>query len=131
MKLKLTAYRSREPEDAESFLRSLDRAHKRARLAVSDPVSSAVFFHREVSLFFQHYVRTGEDSVFGRVSHQFGAVETNEWGALHVHGLLWLGGNVHELLVGRCPGGGDGVSRTCDRVRGQRFHRGQPDAYRP
>jgi hypothetical protein len=33
--------------------------------------------------------------VFGRVNQYFGAVETNERGALHLHGLLWLHGNMH------------------------------------
>ncbi|KAL6353693.1 hypothetical protein LRP88_13006 [Fusarium phalaenopsidis] len=84
VKLRLAAHRSRDPEEAESFLRSLDMAYKRARLAISDPVSSAIFFHREISLFFEHYVKVGEESVFGRISQYFGAVETNERGALHV-----------------------------------------------
>jgi len=95
VKLRLAAYRSREPEEAEEFLRSLDLAYKRARLAISDPVGSAIFFHREISMFFEHYVQTGQDSVFGRISQYFGAVETNERGALHVHGLLWLQGNMN------------------------------------
>jgi len=95
VKLRLAAYRSREPEDAEEFLRSLDLAYKRARLAILDPVGSAIFFHREISMFFEHYVQTGQDSVFGRISQYFGAVETNERGALHVHGLLWLQGNMN------------------------------------
>jgi hypothetical protein len=95
VKLRLAAYRTRDPDEAEAFLTSLDLAYKRARLAVSDPLSSAIFFHREVSMFFEHYVKTGEDSVFGRISRYFGAVETNERGALHVHGLLWLQGNMH------------------------------------
>ncbi|EKG09158.1 hypothetical protein MPH_13842 [Macrophomina phaseolina MS6] len=95
VKLRLAAYRFRDRDEAEAFLRSLDQAHKRARLAISDPLSSAIFFHREISMFFKYYVRTGEDSVFGRISQYFGAVETNERGALHVHGLLWLQGNMH------------------------------------
>ncbi|KAM4063319.1 ATP-dependent DNA helicase PIF1 [Hirsutella rhossiliensis] len=41
------------------FLRSLDKAFKRVRLSVSDPMSSAVFFHREMTLFFEHYVNAG------------------------------------------------------------------------
>ncbi|KAL8334052.1 hypothetical protein RB593_003629 [Gaeumannomyces tritici] len=94
IKLKLAAYRTRETGEAEEFLKSLDLAYKRARLAISDPLSSAIFFHREVSMFFEHYVRIGEDSVFGRVSQYYGAVETNERGALHLHGLLWLQGNM-------------------------------------
>lgn len=95
VKLRLAAYRMRDADEAEAFLSSLDQVYKRARLAVSDPLSSAIFFHREISLFFKHYVRVGEDSVFGRVSQYFGAVETNERGALHLHGLLWLQGNMH------------------------------------
>jgi hypothetical protein len=58
-------------------------------------MSSAIFFHREISMFFKHYVQTGEESVFGCISQYFGAVETNEHGALHIHGLLWLDGNMN------------------------------------
>ncbi|KID83958.1 arrestin domain-containing protein [Metarhizium guizhouense ARSEF 977] len=107
VKLRLAAYRTHDPEDAEAFLTSLDMAFKRARLAVSDPMSSALFFHREISLFFEHYVRIGEDSVFGRISQYFGAVETNERGALHIHGLLWLKGNMElgALLTDLCEEG--------------------------
>ncbi|PVH91575.1 hypothetical protein DM02DRAFT_576886, partial [Periconia macrospinosa] len=95
VKLRLAAYRSRDPEEAEAFLTSLDQAYKRVRLAISDPLSSALFFHREISMFFEHYVKVGKDSVFGRISQYFGAVETNERGALHLHGLLWLQGNMY------------------------------------
>ncbi|KID81371.1 PIF1 protein [Metarhizium guizhouense ARSEF 977] len=95
VKLRLAAYRTRDPKAAEAFLRSLDAAVKRTRLAISDPLSSAEFFHREMTLFFEHYVKVGEESVFGRISQYYGAVETNERGALHVHGLLWMHGNAH------------------------------------
>ena len=95
IKLKLAAYRTRETGEAEEFLKGLDQIYKRARLAISDPLSSVLFFHREMSMFFQHYVKAGKDSVFGRVSQYYGAVETNERGALHLHGLLWLQGNMH------------------------------------
>ncbi|KAF1807872.1 hypothetical protein P152DRAFT_485905 [Eremomyces bilateralis CBS 781.70] len=74
IKLRLAAYRTRDPEVAEAFLTSLDLAYKRARLAISDPLR--------------------EDSVFGRINRYFGAVETNERGSLHVYGLLWLQGNM-------------------------------------
>ncbi|KAH7184332.1 hypothetical protein DER44DRAFT_834834 [Fusarium oxysporum] len=100
IKLKLTACRTRETEEAEKFL-GLDQAYKRARLAISDPVSSAIFFHREVPMFFEHYVNVGEESVFGLVSQSYGAVETNERGALHLHGLLWLQGNMHLSTLSR------------------------------
>ncbi|KAM4067871.1 PIF1-like helicase [Hirsutella rhossiliensis] len=102
VKLRLAAHRGRDPDAAEAFLRDLGTAYKRARLAISDPMSSAVFFHREMTLFFEHYVRTGEESVFGHVGAYYGAVETNERGALHLHGLLWLRGNrgLGEALAG-------------------------------
>ena len=45
-------------------------------------------------MFFDHYVKVGDDSVFGRISDYYGAIETNDRGALHLHGLLWLQGNI-------------------------------------
>jgi hypothetical protein len=63
-------------------------------LSVHDPLSSALFFFREISLFFEHYVRVGRPSIYGKVSHYYATVETNDRGALHLHGLLWLDGNL-------------------------------------
>ncbi|KAH7460004.1 hypothetical protein FOMA001_g19722 [Fusarium oxysporum f. sp. matthiolae] len=100
IKLKLTACRTRETEEAEKFL-GLDQAYKRARLAISDSVSLAIFFHRKVSMCFEHYVNVGEESVFVLVSQYNVAVETNERGALHLHGLLWLQGNMHPSTLSR------------------------------
>jgi hypothetical protein len=115
VKLRLAAYRTRDPDEAEAFLTSLDSSYKRMRLAISDPVSSVLFFHREISMFFRHYVKVGEDSVFGRISQYFGAVETNERGALHLHGLLWLQGNMSLSSLGKDVE--DGISRAYqDRV---------------
>ncbi|KAF6804443.1 hypothetical protein CPLU01_16056, partial [Colletotrichum plurivorum] len=94
VKLKLAAFNKHERPAAEAFLADLNRGYKKLALAIADPVSAAIFFHREVSMFFEHYVRVGKESVFGRISEYFGAVETNERGALHLHGLLWLEGNI-------------------------------------
>ncbi|KJZ69140.1 hypothetical protein HIM_11470 [Hirsutella minnesotensis 3608] len=99
VKLRLAAYRTRDPDEAEAFLEGLGNAYKRTRLAISDPMSSAIFFHREMTLFFEKYVNVGGESVFGRISQYFGAVETNERGALHIHGLLWLHGNAQLASV--------------------------------
>ncbi|XP_044717277.1 PIF1 protein [Hirsutella rhossiliensis] len=60
------------PDEAEAFLSDLGTAYKRTRLAISDPMSSAVFFHREMTLFFEHYVNVGEESVFGHVGAYYG-----------------------------------------------------------
>jgi Helitron helicase-like domain at N-terminus len=54
-----------------------------------------MFFHQEISPFLEKYVRTGQDSVFGKVSCYFASVETNDRGALHLHGHLWLDANMH------------------------------------
>ncbi|KAF6793370.1 hypothetical protein CMUS01_16102, partial [Colletotrichum musicola] len=89
--MKLTA--AMASDDEAAFRRLLD--HLRRRLVgishrIRDPVSSATFFHHKIELFFKHYVAVGQDSVFGRVTSYFGCVETNERGALHIHGLMWL-----------------------------------------
>lgn len=62
IKLRLAARRTHDPGDAEVFLTSLDMAFKWARLAVSDPMNSALFFHMEISLFFEHYVKVGQSA---------------------------------------------------------------------
>ncbi|RYC79720.1 hypothetical protein BFJ63_vAg17395 [Fusarium oxysporum f. sp. narcissi] len=120
VKLKLAAYRKRDPDEAEAFLTSLDLAYKRTRLAISDPLSSAIFFHREVTMFFNHYVNTGKESVFGRISRYFGAVETNERGSLHMHGLLWLRGNMHLTSILRDVEGEDKAAYR-ERIIQQQF----------
>ena len=93
--IKLTAFRGEDEEKAKELFRMLQQHINSIQHTVRDPVSAAIFFHREISLFFEKYVRTGENSVFGKVSCYFACVETNERGALHLHGLLWLHGNVH------------------------------------
>lgn len=56
VKLRLAAYRTRDPKAAEEFLKSLDKSFERMRLSISDSMSAAIFFHREMTLFFEHYV---------------------------------------------------------------------------
>ncbi|KAJ6436875.1 Endonuclease/exonuclease/phosphatase [Purpureocillium lavendulum] len=119
VKLRLAAYRTRDPDAAEEFLEGLENAYRRTRLAISDPMSSAEFFHREMKLFFDHYVKVGHDSVFGaRISKYYGAIETNERGALHVHGLLWLHGNAH---LGSLLADIDGDNQAAYRERVTRY----------
>ncbi|XP_044717333.1 ATP-dependent DNA helicase PIF1 [Hirsutella rhossiliensis] len=76
------------------LLADLRERYDRIALSTMDPVSSAIFFHREISLFFDKYVNTGQESIFGKISHYYATVETNERGSLHLHGLLWLDGNM-------------------------------------
>lgn len=73
-------------------------------------------------------MRVGEESVFGRISQYFGAVETNEHGPLHLHGLLWLQGNMHlSSLMTDVQRGDKGVyrERVVDYIDRQRLYRGQ------
>jgi hypothetical protein len=94
VKLKLAAHMDRDGEAARAFLRELTTSLHMTTLAVHDPLSSTVFFFREISLFFEHYVRAGRPSIYGKVSHYYAAMETNDRGALHLHGMLWLDGNL-------------------------------------
>ncbi|KAL6406058.1 hypothetical protein AUP68_10619 [Ilyonectria robusta] len=94
VKLKLAAHRGRDDEAARALLRALSTSLQVTTLSVHDPLSSTLFFFREISLFFEHYVRVGRPSVYGNVSHYYATVETNDRGALHLHGLLWLDGNL-------------------------------------
>ncbi|KAM4055500.1 PIF1-like helicase [Hirsutella rhossiliensis] len=100
VKLRLAAYRTRDPDAAEEFLEGLGDAYKRARLAISDPMSSAVFFHREMKLFFDHYVKVGEDSMLADIHGEDQAAYRerivryidsvfSEWGRVDVQGRIW------------------------------------------
>ncbi|XP_044714515.1 PIF1 protein [Hirsutella rhossiliensis] len=94
VKMKLAIHRLHDYESAKELLADLHEKYDRIALSTMDPVSSAIFFHREVSLFFEKYVNAGQESVFGKISHYYATVETNERGSLHLHGLLWLDGNM-------------------------------------
>jgi hypothetical protein len=92
--MKLCAFRVADGNQAEALMEKFRKQIGRVQHVVRDAVSSATFFHREMALFFEHLVATGEESVFGKVSCYFGCVETNERGALHLHGLMWLDANM-------------------------------------
>ena len=94
VKLRLAAHRRHNQEAAEALLHTLNTSQQVSAVSVHDPLSSTLFFFREVSLFFEHYVRAGKPSIYGNVSHYYATVETNDRGALHLHGLLWLHGNL-------------------------------------
>ncbi|KJZ68102.1 hypothetical protein HIM_12507 [Hirsutella minnesotensis 3608] len=94
VKMKLAIHRLHDRESAEELLADLREKYDRIALSTMDPVSSAIFFHREISLFFDKYVNPGRESVFGKIGYYYATVETNERGSLHLHGLLWLHGNL-------------------------------------
>ncbi len=88
VKLKLAVYWSCLLEKVEIFLTSLDIVYKRIQLTISDSVSSVIFFYKEISIFFEHYIKIGKDSVFGQINQYFGIVETNKCGSFYLYGLL-------------------------------------------
>ena len=99
VKLRMAVYRdAASAAEAERILNDMitssQQRYKIQCQTMMDPVSSAIFFHREIEKFFEHYVQVGRDSVFGKISHYYAGVETNNRGALHLHGLMWLEGNI-------------------------------------
>ncbi|RTE68233.1 hypothetical protein BHE90_017390 [Fusarium euwallaceae] len=94
VKMQLSIHRLHDHDAAKELLTDLRGRYDRIALSTTDPVSAATFFHREISLFFEKYVRVGQESVFGKISHYYATVETNDRGSLHLHGLLWLEGNI-------------------------------------
>jgi hypothetical protein len=94
VKMRLSIHRLHDHDTANELLADLRGRYDRITLSTMDPVSAAIFFHREISLFFEKYVRMGQESIFGRISHYYATVETNDRGSLHLHGLLWLEGNM-------------------------------------
>ncbi|KAK2005446.1 hypothetical protein LZ32DRAFT_673453, partial [Colletotrichum eremochloae] len=135
--MKLAAFRVADGVIAEELLDKFRRQIGRIQHVVRDAVSSAKFFHREIELFFKHLVCVGEDSIFGKVSCYFGCIETNERGALHIHGLLWLDENIRlpylfqDLSEPDQAGYGEQVcvyidsvySECCDVPRARRYRR--------
>lgn len=59
VKMWLSIHRLHEYDTAKELLADLRGRYDRIALSTMDPVSTAIFFHREVSLFFEKYVRTG------------------------------------------------------------------------
>ena len=120
VKLRLAAHRKCSAQGAQEMFQRIRQGFGYQDIqTISDPVSSAIFFHREIEAFFKHYVRVGEPSVFGTVSKYYATVETNERGALHLHGLMWLQGNLYlpTLLQDACEEGEqEGVSAQDLRI---------------
>ncbi len=92
VKLKLAAHRSHDGESARALLRALRTALQVTTLSVHDPLSSTLFFFREISLFLSITFVPGGRLSYGKVSHYYATVETNDRGALHLHGAAMAGG---------------------------------------
>ncbi|KAM5341409.1 hypothetical protein ACJ41O_014440 [Fusarium nematophilum] len=56
VKIKLSMHRLHEYDTAKELLADLRGRYNRIALSTMDPVSAAIFFHREISLFFKEYL---------------------------------------------------------------------------
>ena len=88
IKLKLAAYKGRDSEAARVLLYALSILLQVTTLLVYDPLSLTLFFFREISLFFEYYIRVRRPSIYGNISHYYATVETNDCRALHLYSLL-------------------------------------------
>jgi len=108
IKIRLAVFRNHTPEVAKQLLEEVRLNLQAMARSINDPVSAVEFFRREVTLFFQHFVKPGQESIFGKVSHYYAAIETNERGALHLHGLMWWAGNLQLHTLGQDFAGPEG-----------------------
>ena len=65
-------------------------------VATNDPVSSAKFFKIIVDAFIEKIAKIGDykGGIFGPCDSYFATTETTGRGALHLHCLVWIMGNV-------------------------------------
>ena len=72
------------------------RRYLRQIIATNDPVSVAKFFKIVVDSFIQNIVRIGDKKggIFGPCDSFYATVEASGRGALHLHCLIWMTGNI-------------------------------------
>ena len=72
------------------------RRYLRQIIATNDPVSVAKFFKIVVDSFIQNIVRIGDKKggIFGPCDSFYATVEASGRGALHLHCLIWMMGNI-------------------------------------
>jgi Helitron helicase-like domain at N-terminus len=75
----------------------------RRKTANMNPTAVAVFFHKVCTAVLEALIAPKDDGVMGilgDVSTYFGVVESNGRGMLHMHGFVWLTGNVDFVNLG-------------------------------
>src|SRR5467141_2015715 len=96
-------------------LNNLRRIH-----AIGNPTIVAQYFHFVIESFFKKLVCTdsGEVGILGEISNHFGVVESNSRHMLHLHGFLWVTGNMDFLkLQERVLADLDFRNRLCDYMK--------------
>jgi hypothetical protein len=84
----------------ENFDRLMCNKEERASRIAGDPFAAAKYFNLMINLFLkcllgvevQNGKVTSKKGIFGYVKSYFGLVETQGWGSLHLHILIWLEG---------------------------------------
>jgi hypothetical protein len=68
----------------------------RQTTATMNPIAIAQFFHQICTGIFNALLNASSNQagILGQISNYFGMVETNGRGMLHLHGLIWLLGNL-------------------------------------
>ena len=90
----LSVSQSALPEELVDLSQRMEDYFNRLRFSIEDPVSAVRFFQEELDVFFSQLVQVDQYSCLGKVSHYIGSVETNKRGMLHLHGMIWLNGNL-------------------------------------
>ena len=88
VKMKLSIHRLHEFDIAKDLSIYFRGKYGRVALSTMDPVSSAIFSHREMSLFLPKYVRASQESISRKISYYYATVETNGRGSMHLPGFL-------------------------------------------
>lgn len=78
VKLQLAVYCTSKPDTAKAFLKSLSILYKCLQLAISDPISLAIFFYWEIILFFKYYIKVEEELVFQYIINYFNTIKINK-----------------------------------------------------
>jgi helitron helicase-like protein len=84
------------PQLSRGELNKLRRIH-----AIGNPTIVAQYFHFVLDSFFKKLLCTdsGEVGILGEISNHFGVVESNSRHMLHLHGFLWVTGNMDFLKL--------------------------------
>ena len=84
------------PQLSRAELNNLRRIH-----AIGNPTIVAQYFHFVLDSFFKKLLCTdsGEVGILGEISNHFGVVESNSRHMLHLHGFLWVTGNMDFLKL--------------------------------
>ncbi|PSS37384.1 hypothetical protein PHLCEN_2v774, partial [Hermanssonia centrifuga] len=97
----LCLYYCGERIDLNIFEGALPDYQHRMRLIANNPVACARFFHRVVTSFLRHILRSGSEDagLFGQTETYYGTVESQGRLTLHLHLLLWIKSSISPQQI--------------------------------